>query len=125
MSPASRDYIAPAVYVPPVFDFSGLENDLIIAGLVLTLELCVFLPFIGWYVVRMIVKNLPTIMDQIASNQANIDAIKKLLGKFGVAGSKMSLNTAIGTGVNMLLPMILQRFFGGLQPPAAPPPPPP
>ena len=102
-------------------DLSLLENDLTIAGFVLLLELCVLLPFIGWYVVRMIVRNLPTILSQISEDPKNIEAIKKLVSKFGLpTGGKMTVNNAIGMAMNALIPRLIGGLFQG---PAQPPPP--
>jgi hypothetical protein len=99
-------------------------NDITIALLVLTFELLIFLPFIGWYVERRIEDRLPEILNKIAENPKCVDAIKKLASKFGMpTGGKMTLNNALGFAI----PMLLQKFLGGLpaQVPAIQPPTPP
>ena len=109
-------------------DWATLTNDLVTAALVLTFELCIFLPFIGWYVLRVIKAQMPEILEVIATDEKSLEALKRLGQKFGLPDlSKITPQKAIGQALAMGLPYLMQRLLGGTMPPPQPPvtPPPP
>ena len=102
------------------------------AFLIVALELGIVLPVLGWYVLNLIRRELPDMILDLLEDKEFVAKVRAKMSQFipvGMTGKGMSIEKAIGMGLNMMLPIIVQKVLGalgmGAVPPQVPPPPPP
>jgi len=101
------------------------------AFLIVALELRIVLPILGWYVLNLIRRELPDMILDLLEDKEFVMKVRSKMSQFlppGMMGRGVSIEKAMGMGLQMALPMLLQKFFGGFPaaaPPVEVPPPPP
>lgn len=95
-----------------------MVNDLLIAGLVLSLELAVVVPIGLWVTRRLIPRWLPLWLKAWSADPEFKAAIAVL-----VRGMAPSVRMKSGDLMGMIVPILLQKFLGGSGLPPIPPPP--